>query len=388
MSRTILTGIDIGTSHTRVVIVEYKKGDNEPTLIGAGISLSAGVRKGYIVNSKLAIESVHDAVSQAEKQAGIKIKKASLSVGGIGLSTDTAIGTATSTRVDNTITELDVERTMRACEEALKDRNKKVIHRIPLAYKLDSKPVLGDPVGMKGKKLEGRALFITCLSQHVERLVETVTNAGIEVTSIIASPVAAATVILSEKEKIAGTMLAHIGAETVGTVVYENGNILSLSMIQLGSADITNDIALGLKTSLEEAEGIKVGTVISSIPKKKIDEIIEARLTDIFELIEKHLKKIGRSALLPAGIIFTGGGSNLANLTQLAKRDLKLPSRIGFLNEKYDGKMKLKDSAWFCAYGSCICEHSSPFPDDESRVPEPDGAFKETFMGFLKQLLP
>lgn len=159
-------------------------------------------------------------------------------------------------------------------------------------------------------------------------------------------------------------------------------------MIQLGSADITNDIALGLKTSLEEAEGIKVGTVISSLPKKKIDEIIEARLTDIFELIEKHLKKIGRSALLPAGIIFTGGGSNLANLTQLAKRDLKLPSRIGFLNEKYDGKMKLKDSAWFCAYGSCICEHSSPFPDDESRVPEPDGAFRETFMGFLKQLLP
>src|SRR3990167_2842613 len=212
-------------------------------------------------------------------------------------------------------------------------QNRKIIYSIPALWKLYGKPVLGRVLGMKGIKLETKALFISCIESHLDDLVQAVEDAGVKVIDVVASPIAASFVTLSKSQKIAGCVLANIGAETVSIVVFENKIPISLEVFPIGGSDITNDIALGLKISLEEAESIKLGGVTAtSYSRKKLEEIISARLGDIFELIEVHLKKIGKSGLLPAGIIITGGSSSIGLIEDLARSYLRLPSRIASLN--------------------------------------------------------
>ena len=167
--------------------------------------------------------------------------------------------------------------------------------------------------------------------------------------------------VLNKTQKIAGCVLANIGSETVSVVVFENGQPISLEVFPIGGTDITNDIALGLKIPIEEAENLKINDgEAHDYPRKKLEEIILARLSDIFELIESHLKKIGRSGLLPAGIILTGGTSGVSTIEDLAKATLKLPSKLGSLNFNTSLKnCQIKDSSWSVAYGLCIWGLSS-----------------------------
>ena len=164
-------------------------------------------------------------------------------------------------------------------------------------------------------------------------------------------------------------MLANIGSETVSIAVFENNIPTSLEVFPIGSTDITNDIALGLKVPLEEAEQIKVGAITgSSYPRKKLEEIIAARLSDIFELIEVHLKKIGRNGLLPAGIVITGGGSGLNSIDTMGKVALKLPARIGTIGIT-NGSSSFKDATWAVAYGLCIWGlHAEEGPEIDTSI--------------------
>ncbi len=186
-----------------------------------------------------------------------------------------------------------------------------------------------------------------------------------------------------------GCVLANIGAETVSIVVFENNIPISLEVFPIGSTDITNDIALGLKIPLEEAEEIKLGnTSNESFSKKKLEEIVEARLSDIFELIEAHLKKIGRSGLLPAGIIITGGGSGLGSLEDFAKLSLKLPSRIASFTMSGNFKSPIKDATWAVAYGLCILGFSSANEDSQSSGFKMVKRTQKSLTEWVKQFLP
>jgi cell division protein FtsA len=242
---------------------------------------------------------------------------------------------------------------------------------------------------MHGNKFEIKTLYITCLEQHLNDLIEAVEEAGVSVQDVMASPIASSLVTLTKSQKIAGCVLTNIGAETVSIAVFENNIPVSLEVFPIGSTDITNDIALGLKVPLEEAEQIKIGAITgASYPRKKLEEIISARLSDIFELIEAHLKKIGRNGLLPAGIILTGGGAGLGNIEEMAKSSLHLPARIGMVGLGLPEKFGLKDSAWAVAYGLCILgQHADPdLPiDTSSRIFENS---KKTLIAWLKQFLP
>ncbi len=151
-------------------------------------------------------------------------------------------------------------------------------------------------------------------------------------------------------------MLVNIGSETVSLVVYENDVPIALEVLSVGSNDITNDIALNFRIPIEEAEKLKIGTISETqYPKKKLDEIIANRLSDIFDLVEAHLKKIGRNGLLPAGILFTGGGAQVKAIEEIAKAHLKLPSRIVPINQNINIKNNtLKDSSWSVAYGLSV----------------------------------
>lgn len=394
MSRPLLTGIDIGTYHVKVVIAhgDEKNERGFPRIIGVGTAESRGLRHGYIVNIRDAINSIRQAVEQAEERAGVKIKKAFVSVGGIGLGSITSTSSVIITRADSEITSLDVKKVQEQCEKDIPvsaSLNKKIIHSIPLQYKIDGKMALGKPEGMRGSKLEVKTLYITCLEHHLNDIIQAVEETGISVQDVMASPIAASLVTLTKSQKVAGCILTNIGAETVSIVVFENNVPVSLEIFPIGSTDITNDIALGLKVPLEEAEQIKIGAITgSSYPRKKLEEIISARLSDIFELIEAHLKKIGRNGLLPAGIVITGGGSGLTSIEELAKANLRLPSRIGSLNIGTGEKQSFKDSTWAVAYGLCIfgshADEDIPL-DSSGRILS---SAKKTIVAWVKQFLP
>jgi|SRR3989344_3813656 len=361
MSKQIAAGIDIGTHEVKVLIGEKdgEKSGGLPVIIGAGSSNSRGLRYGYIVNQPETTKGVLEAIRIAEKIAKVKVKKAYLAVGGVGLESFYGSGVEIISRADSEVTDLDVGKAINSAEESLRTSgtflNKKIIHRVPLIFKIDGKEILGRAVGMRGGKLEVKVLFITSMEQHLNDLIQSVEEAGIDIENVYASPFAASLAVLSKTQKVAGCVLANIGAETVSIAVFENNMPISIKVFPIGGTDITNDIALGLQIPLEEAEAVKLGGVTgATFPKKKLDEIIDARLSDIFELIENHLKKIGKNGLLPAGIIITGGGSGIATIEDLAKSALKLPSQAGSLKSLNNFRGAVKDSTWAVAYGLCI----------------------------------
>ena len=221
----------------------------------------------------------------------------------------------------------------------------------------------------------------------MEDLIETMARAGVETMDIFASPIAASNITLSEKQKIVGVALVNIGSETVSLCVFENELPVLVHTFSIGSSDITNDIALGFKIPLEQAESLKLGNMEEEFSKKKLDEIIEARFSDIFELIENYLKKIKRAELLPAGIVFIGGGSNTPGVEELSKSALKLPSTIGTTDLLGNLKTKLRDPAWFTALGLLVAgrEHGS-YSDGSFTNLFKD--FKNTIKSSIKQLMP
>jgi len=390
MSSHITAGIDIGTYEVRVVVAQQDEKNSLPTILGTGRAESKGLRHGYIINTSDVTKSVSLAVAQAQKSSGIKIKKAFISIGGVGLSGVNSQGSTIISRADQEVTDTDTEQAVLAAEESIPTaliQNRKIIYSIPTFWKVDGKPVLGRVLGMRGVKLETKALFVSCIESHLDDLIEAVEEAGVEVIDVVASPIAASFVTLTKSQKIAGCVLANIGAETVSIVVFENNIPISLEIFPLGGSDITNDIALGLKISLEEAESIKLGGVTATnYSRKKLEEIVSARLGDIFELIEVHLKKIGKSGVLPAGIIITGGTSSIGQIEDLARSYLRLPSRIASLNIG-NGKFQIKDSSWSVAYGLCIISNLS---DEEERLglkKQSKNILNKIFRS-LKQFLP
>ena len=365
MSRHTVVGIDLGTSETKVLVAEdaAENGHFTPKIIGTGVAETRGVERGFISNIAEAAESVRLAVGKAEKASAIRIKRAYVSLGGIGLGSVTATGSVAITRADGEVTERDLTLALEAAEAALPKEvmlNKRIINTIPVEYKIDGKVAWGEPIGLKAHRLEVKALFITCLEHHVAELIKAVEEAGVEVVDVTAAPVAASFVTVAKKARRVGTILADIGAETLSIIAFENNNPVSLEVFPVGGADVTNDIALGLKVSLEEAETIKLGGLSrSTYSKKKLDEIVSARLYDCFELIQAHLKRLGRDKLLPAGIILSGGSSKINGLKPLAEEALSLPASIAEIHFGHTEKGKIKDNAWTVACGLVLLGFNS-----------------------------
>lgn len=383
-------GIDIGTHSTKVVVVGFDKGKQEPVVLATGVSPTMGMRFGYITNVDTVASSIKKAVKQAENILGIRIKRAYVSIGGISLTSTFSTGSVIISKADQEITNLDVTKVISNSEENLDILNKKIIHTIPISYKLDGKDIYARPEGLRGIKLEVKTLFITCLKQNIEDLITALTLAKIDIEEILASPIVTGNVLLGNKQKIAGCILMDIGAETVSTAVFENNLPISVSVFPIGSMDITKDIALGLKISLEEAESIKLGSVTGgNYSQKKVDEIVEARLSDIFELVGNQLKRLKRFELLPAGIIITGNGSYINNMEEIARNQLRLPVKIGPIDSSLNNKFKVRDASWYTALGLALSGTDS-FSNDQlnSSISGNIKEVKSFFKSIFSQLLP
>ncbi len=381
--RNVTVGIDLGTAVTRTVVLSWQKNASVPDVLASAVAPSRGLRHGYIVHIPDAASSIRKSVALAEASAKITIKQAVFSLGGVSIASEVVTGTAVISKSDGEVTPFDTKKALADAEQAIDTKNRKIIYTMPTAWKLDGKEVLGRPEGMHGVKLEVRVLYVTALAQHLDDLLSAAGEAGIEVIDVVPSPIAASMVALSERQRAVGVLLANIGAETVSVAVFESGVPIGLSVFPVGSTNITNDIALGFRIPLEEAESIKVGSVMATTyPKRKIDEIIAARFSDIFEIIDNYLKKIKRSGLLPAGIIITGGGSAHALVEGLARDMLRLPSKVG--NEEALGNVRgpIRDSSWFVAYGLALIGR------DTSDTARSKGQTKGMFREFLRQFLP
>jgi cell division protein FtsA len=330
MSRAV--GIDIGTSEVKVIVAERGERGELPRVVAVGRAESAGMRQGFVVNGAEAARSIARAVRAAERALGSRIDRAFVGVGGAGLGSATSLGASMVSRADGEITELDQKRAAVEAERAIPNplsQNRKVVHMVPLEHRIDGRKVMGDPVGMKGVRLESKCLFVTCVARHVDDAIEALEAAGVEAADAMAAPFAAALVSVAPPQRVAGCALVNIGAETTTIAVYEDGSPISVEAFPVGDSAITNDVALALRVSLEEARSLRREPAQLAVSaRRSLDEAVAARATDILDLVDGHLRRLGRSGLLPAGAIFVGAGSAIPNLAELAKEHLRLPARI------------------------------------------------------------
>lgn len=348
----IIVGIDIGSFHTRTVIVQSFPKEELPRVVGVGVSESAGVRKGVIVDLDEAAKSINDSVEKAEKNSGITVEHAVLSIGGSHITSQNSKGVIAVGRADGEVEEDDVERVINAAQAISIPPNKEILHIIPKSYSLDDQKNIKDPLGMNGVRLEVDAMIIEGSTPFIKNLGKCVEQTGIKIDDLVLAPLAAAKAALSKKQKELGVVLIDIGGGTTSLAVYEENDLLHAVTLPIGGSHITNDIAIGLRTSIDTAEKVKIeyGSALTREISKREDinlaemdpneegvvsryhvaEIIEARLEEIFNLVNKELKSIGREKLLPAGAVLVGGSAKLPGAVDLAKNILGLPVQVGF----------------------------------------------------------
>lgn len=346
----LITGLDVGTSNTKV-LVALKNSGEEPLEILSQISLpSSGVRKGVIVNIEDTSRVVAQAICEAQEIARQKIRNIYCGTGGGHIFVMEGQGRVAVSRADETVSQEDIDRAVSAAKAFSLPPNKEIIDVLPKDFVLDGEGGIKDVEGMKGIRLEAHTLLLGGFSPYIKNLTQAVLNAELGIENLFLSPMASARAVLTPRQKELGVAVVDIGAGTTSLAVFEEGNLIHLSVLPVGSAHITNDIAIGLRTDVDTAEKIKLeyataifqGTGKREVvdfseiageelifTKKELSDIVESRLSQIFDSINKELKIIFKERLLPAGIVLTGGGSRLPKLKDFAKKELKLPVHLG-----------------------------------------------------------
>ncbi|MGB4943286.1 MAG: cell division protein FtsA [Candidatus Moraniibacteriota bacterium] len=346
-------GLDIGSASIRAVIAEVPPDDGPLKVVGVGTVPSVGIRRGLVVQPEEVAKSINSALEAAERMAGAAVDSVACSVSGSDLFAQSAIGVIAVGKADGDVTEEDLARIVEETQaRTILSPNKEILHVVPQHYRLDDQGGIKDPVGLKGVRLELSSLVIGTGSNHLKNLVRSLELAGISAHHFIAEPLASAEALLSAKQKELGVVLVNIGANTTSLAVFEDGDLLHLAVLPVGGSHITNDIAIGLRISIDVAEAVKLQyghAIPSEVGKKEaidlsefdsqetdevsrhhVAEIIEARLEEIFHYVNLELKNINREALLPAGVILTGGGVLVPGAVELAKQQLRLPAQIGY----------------------------------------------------------
>lgn len=349
-----IVGLDVGTDTIRVVQGKLEE-TGRINIIGASSVPANGMRKGVIVDIDEAVSSISAVLEKVERMTGVPVQHANVSVGGNHITCMDSKGVIAVSRADGEISENDVIRVIDASQAVSIPPNREVIHVIPKTFTLDGQSGIKDPIGMTGIRLEVETIIIHGALPFLKNLTKAITQAGLEVDQLVLSPLAAAQSVLNKRQKELGVALIDLGAGTTSVAVYEENNLIHTAIVPVGSMHITNDIAIGLRCTIDTAERVKVMYAqaspalvdkLAEIDMSKIDpqeenrisqqlvaEIVEARLEEIFDYVTKELKRIDRDGKLPAGIVLTGGGAALPGVTEFAKHYLRLPVSIGVPSE-------------------------------------------------------
>ncbi len=411
-----IAGIDIGSSFIRTVIADIGRGDTPLRVIGVGIESSVGIRRGSIVDINEVVRCMNASVEAAERMAGIAVESAIISIGGTGITFQNAKGVVAVSKADGEVTEDDVNRVIGEAQVFQMLANNEIVHVIPRSYRLDDQEGIKDPVGMKGVRLEVDALIIQSSAAQIKNITKCVYQAGIEIEDMALAPLASAKSVLTKKQKELGVVLVNIGGGTTSMAVYEEGDLLHTTILPIGAGHITNDIAIGLRTSIDVAERVKLEFGVArsndvdereeidlsqidssedgTILRYHVAEIIEARLEELFELVQNELKAIGKAGLLPAGVVLTGGGSKMPHIVELAKEKLKLPIQIGFPQGLGGVLDKVDDPAFTTASGLIMWGADQSYPKNASRAnvskvfSKNAGEAVDTVRKWMKKFLP
>ncbi len=368
-----IVGLDIGTQNIRAVQAKVAEDGASFHIIGASEVLSSGIRKGVIVDIEEAVSSVSQALERVERMTGVPVTRANVSVGGSHVSSISSHGVIAVSRADGEITENDIIRVVDASQAISIPQNREVLHVFPKTFTLDGQTGIKDPLGMSGIRLEVNTIIVQAGLPFIRNLTKAIMQAGLEIDELVLAPCAAAEAVLSKRQKDLGVAVVDLGAGTTSIAVYEEGDLLHTAVLPLGSMHITNDIAIGLRCSIDTAEKVKLLfghsdpkaiNKTDEIDLSKIDpaeeettlrtyvvEIIEARLEEIFDHVQSELKKISRDGKLPAGIVLTGGGSKLPGVLDFAKQHLRLPASLGTPQNIKTVIDKVDDSSFATACG-------------------------------------
>ncbi len=347
----ILTGLDIGSTAIRIVVGQVNPNDRKIHILGAAEHPAEGISKGSITSIEDAVSSISGVLENVERMTGVPVEHAFVGINGGHIASQDSHGVIAVSKSDGEIREEDVERVIEAAQAVATPPNYEILHVIPRSFTVDNQKGIKDPIGMTGIRLEVDAQIIQGLSSQIKNLTKCIYRTGIDIDDLVLGVLATSEAVLTKKQKDLGVALLNIGGSTTSLLVFEEGDVLHSAILPVGSSHITNDIAIGLRTSIDLAEKIKVehGSALPSeiskrdeinfeeidsreegvVSKKHVAEIIEARCEEIFKMANKELEKIDRAGLLPAGVVLTGGGAKLPGLIEIAKSEFKLPASLG-----------------------------------------------------------
>ncbi len=343
----ILTAIDIGTNSAKILVGQKTRDTQEVSILAKDeIPHSVGVRKGEIYDPKKIGEVLTRLKEGLQKSKGIKIKKAVVNIGGSHLFSIHSQGLVSVSRADQKISKEDIDRVLQAAQAVNLPSNKEIIDVIPQEFIVDGERGIKDPLGLQGIRLEAKVVLICAFSPVLENLEKSLFEAGLEIKYIIPSPLASSRAVLTSEQKELGVAVIDMGGGTTSLSVFGEGDLIDFAVFPVGSSNITNDIAIGLRTEIATAEEVKkeFGVVDFSTKKSKIKKgkieipekelsfprsflrnIIRSRLSETFSEVAKRLKKISKETILPGGVILTGGGASLPKITEFAKQKFELP---------------------------------------------------------------
>lgn len=350
----IIAGIELGSSKTVTIVAQITSDDlyNETVnIIGVSVSPSKGVKKGQIVNIEESVESAISSIEGAERMAGHNIDSAFVSLGGAHITSQNSHGVVAVSGQSGEIVPSDVDRVIEAASAISLPTSREIVHVLPREFIVDGESGVKDPIGMSGVRLEVETHVVTASNAAIKNLSKSLGESGVHIDDMVFTGLAASYSVLTETEKELGCVLIDIGAGTTSVVAYVDGSLAYSGVIPVGAKNVTNDIAIGLRVSLETAEKIKLSlsnqknnkdqkdeldlsalgiTEVSKVSKKTLVEgIIRPRLNEIFTMVRLELEKIRIINRIPSGAVITGGGAKTIGITDSAKRMLSVPVRIG-----------------------------------------------------------
>lgn len=348
-----IIALDIGTAVMRAAALAYNE-DYEPIILSLVQKESRGLRRGVIIDIEEATMAISEILGDLQRYLKQPIKTINININGDNLNIRNSKGVIAVSRADGEISEEDIARVIKASERSIiLQANRQILHVIPQDYTVDGISGIKNPLEMNGIRLELESLIIDGFAPSIKNIIKANEILGYKIESLVYNPLLPSHAVLTKNQKELGTALLDFGAGTTGMIVFEEDKILTAKVFPIGAANITNDIAIGLKIPVEVAEKIKINygsasmTEVSKkeiidlskiddrqegmISRKYLTEIIEARLSEICDLIRKELKNINKDAKLPAGAVLTGGGAKIPGLVDLIKKELKLTTQIGRL---------------------------------------------------------
>ncbi len=350
MDGKIITGLDIGTTKVCAVIVKEDSG-GRLNVVGIGSAPSHGLRKGVVVNIEETVQSIAQAVDEAERMAGVPVKSVYVGIAGDHIRSLNSKGIVGVARDDHEITQDDVDRAISAAKALALPIDREIIHVIPQEFIVDEQDGIRDPVGLSGVRLEVVVHVVTAAVTSAQNIVKSVQRAGYKVEEIVLEPLASSLAVLDDDERNLGVALVDLGGGTTDIAMFFEGHIQHTSVVALGGQNVTNDIAIGLRTPPEQAENIKInhgcatrsmvkqnetltvpgvgGRAPRVISRSVLTDIIQPRMEEIFSLAYQEMEKSDLLNLMAAGAVITGGGALLPGAVELAEELWGLPVKLG-----------------------------------------------------------